>query len=194
MSEARRASWSLADFLAWETEQGERYEFVGGRAVMMAGGTQAHALIAANIVALLRPLLRGSGCRPAGSDLRVSIPATGNARYPDATIDCGRFDPAAHDASEPRIVFEVLSKSTGWYDQTEKLRDYAAVPAIRQYVCVSQSERRVSVWLRDGEGRLVAQPDLVGAEDRLPIVGLDAPLALAGIYEGLDWSDEAAAG
>ena len=183
MSEAQ-SRWLLADFLAWEEEQERRHEFVNGRAVMMAGGTQAHALIAANLIALLRPLLRGSECRPSGSDLRVPIPATGNVRYPDVTIDCGPFDPTAHDASQPAVIFEVLSKSTGWYDQTQKVRDYDSVATVRQYVCISQSEPRVSTWLRDGEDRLVQQADILEGEMSLAVEDHAVTLPLVSIYEG----------
>lgn len=184
MSEARSHGWSLTEFLAWENGQERRHEFVSGRAVMMVGGTRAHALIAANLIALLRPMLRGSSCLPFGSDLRVPIPATGNSRYPDVMIDCGRFDPAALDASEPAVIFEVLSKSTGWYDQTQKVRDYDSVPTVRQYICVSQSEMRASVWLRGGDGRLIQQPDILEGDLSLTLGDGSFVLSLAGIYEG----------
>jgi Uma2 family endonuclease len=192
MGGARPRGWTLAEFLTWEEGQDERYEFVDGQLVMMTGGTQAHALIASNLIALLRPMLRGTPCRPSGSDLRIPIPATGNSRYPDVTIDCGKFDPAAHDASEPAVVFEVLSKSMGWHDQTEIVRDYANVPSIRQYVCVSQSESRVGVWLRDAKGRLMPQDDLVDIDAALPIVGLAGTLPVAEIYEGTGVTERSA--
>lgn len=184
MSGASSQIWSLTEFLAWENRQERRYEFVNGQAVMMAGGTRAHALIATNLLALLRPMLRGSSCLPSGSDLRVPIPATGNSCYPDVTIDCGPFDPDAHDAAEPTVIFEVLSKSTGWYDQTQKVRDYASIPTVRQYICVSQSESRVSIWLRDGEGRLVQQDDVLDGEFLLAIDGDRRSLRVTEIYEG----------
>ncbi|WP_182085511.1 Uma2 family endonuclease [Aureimonas sp. ME7] len=185
MSHAKREGWSLPEFLDWERGQDRRYELVDGEALLMAGGTQAHALIAANLVAVLRPFLRGTPCRPSGSDLRIPIPSTGNLRYPDVTIDCGRFDPASHDASDPRIVFEVLSQSTGWYDQTRKLRDYEAVSSIHQYICVSQSEARVSIWLRDGEHRFKAQDDVLDGAIALALGEAMPMIWLRQIYEGL---------
>ncbi|RIY02061.1 Uma2 family endonuclease [Aureimonas flava] len=184
MSEAKARTWSLSDFLLWEEGQECRHELVEGHPILMAGGTQAHALIAANIVSTLRSLLRGSPCRPVGSDLRIPIVKTGNVRYPDATIDCGPFRPDAHDASEPNVVFEVLSQSTGWYDQTRKLRDYESVASIRQYVCVSQSETRVSLWLRDDVGRLVPQDDILHGSVAIDLATTSFALPLAEIYEG----------
>ncbi|WP_246333100.1 Uma2 family endonuclease [Aureimonas mangrovi] len=183
MSETSRRIFSLADFLVWESEQERRFELVDGEAVMMAGGTQAHALIAANIVSALRSRLRGSSCRPSGSDMRVPIPATGNSRYPDVTVDCGRYDPTSNDASEPVILFEVLSDSTGWYDQARKLRDYDNVPSVRQYVCVSQSECCVPVWERDALGRLVPEDVLLDGSLSLALQDGPADLPLAEIYE-----------
>ncbi|WP_207461727.1 Uma2 family endonuclease [Azospirillum sp. SYSU D00513] len=184
MGEPPRQDWPLPDFLAWEERQAERYELLDGRPVMMTGGTQAHALIAANLIASLRPLLRGGPCRPGGSDLRVPMPGTGNSRYPDVTIDCGPFDRTSHDATEPAVVFEVLSKSTRWYDQTTKLRDYDSVPSIRQYVCVSQDEPRVSVWTRGAEGRLLPRDDVTAGAVALEIAGHAVTLPLTDIYEG----------
>lgn len=192
MRQARHTGWSLSEFLDWERGQDARYELVAGEALLMAGGTQAHALVAANLVSLLRPLLRGTPCRPSGSDLRIPIPVTGNVRYPDVTIDCGRFDPASHDASDPRIVFEVLSQSTGWYDQTRKLRDYESVLSIRQYICVSQSETRVSIWLRDGDQRFKAEDDIVEGTVHLALGEAMPMIWLKDIYEGLPFIDPAA--
>jgi Uma2 family endonuclease len=194
MSEAVQQTFGLEAFLAWEREQERRYELVDGVAVMMTGGTQGHALIAANIVAALRSRLRGSSCRPSGSDMRVPIPATGNARYPDVTVDCGPFDRSSHDASRPTVVFEVLSDSTGWFDQTRKLRDYDSVASIRQSICVSQSEPRVLVWRRDGSGRLVPDAILVEGALQLDLEGLMADLSLADIYEETGLLDASAAG
>ncbi len=114
MSEAG-LRWTLGEFLPWEENQPAKYELVDGEPRLMTGGTQAHHLIGLNIVAALRDRLRGSPCRPWGSDLRV-ITGTGNSRYPDALIDCGGFQPISHNTSAPAVVFEVLSRSTGWLD------------------------------------------------------------------------------
>lgn len=60
----------LDEFLAWEREQPECYEYADGVVTMMAGGTEAHATTAANLISALRQTLSGSGCGPFGSDMK----------------------------------------------------------------------------------------------------------------------------
>jgi Uma2 family endonuclease len=64
----------MDEFLRWEEQQPERSEFVDGRPVMMIGGSQAHVLIATNLLSVLCPLRHGSLCRPGGLDLRRADP------------------------------------------------------------------------------------------------------------------------
>lgn len=183
MSTPQAARRTLADFLDWEARQPARWELVGGEPRMMAGGSQVHALIASNLIAFLRPALRSGPCRPTGSDLRIPIPDTGNLLYPDVTIDCGFFDPSALSASEPTVIFEILSRSTGWYDQTTKLRDYETVPSIRQYVCISQSEQLVTVWTKDERGLWGPAVDLGDDDAEVSIVRAGLRLPVSAIYD-----------
>jgi len=62
---------SLDAFLVWEREQPERYEYAGGVVTMMTGGSAAHVTIALNLAMALRQALRGTGCHPLGSDMKV---------------------------------------------------------------------------------------------------------------------------
>ncbi len=192
MSEARQQDFGLEAFLAWEADQPQRWELIDGRPRLMTGGTQAHWLIAGNIVAALRPRLRGSPCRAGGSDLRV-VTGNGNVRYPDAMIDCGALRPDSPDVSEPAVVFEVLSRSTALIDLHAKLRDYDATPGIRLYVVVAQDTPWVAVWTRDPSGRLAVAAALSESDAALKLDPVPAALPLAEIYEGLSFPAPAAA-
>ncbi len=52
-------------------------------------------------------------------------------------------------AQEPVTMFEALSKSTAWIDQSPKLPDYDATPTIRTYVPISLDEQRALACFRD---------------------------------------------
>lgn len=188
MSEARRQTiWTLEAYLDWEAHQPIRYELVDGQVHAMVGGTSEHDTICNNLRGELRERMRGKPCRPQGPDLKVK---TGmDVRYPDALIDCGPRIPGALFAQEPVAVFEVLSKSTAWIDQTLKLRAYDATPTIRYYALISQDEQRALVYTRDRDGRFGAQSAalLEGADASIDIPEFDLTLPFAALYEGIEF-------
>src|SRR5207249_11307880 len=101
---------SLDEFLAWERDQPERYEYAGAVITMMTGGSAAHVTIAMNLAFALRQALRGTGCRPFGSDMRII--ANHTVRYPDISVVCRHVDDRENNISDPILIIEVISPST----------------------------------------------------------------------------------
>ncbi|WP_158924654.1 Uma2 family endonuclease [Acidisphaera sp. S103] len=195
MSEAKRqTNWTWETYLDWESRQPTRYELVDGQVYAMGGGTADQDTIGNNLRAALHAQLRGKPCRPHGPDLKVRAGKDG--RYPDALVDCGPRVPGALYAQEPVAVFEVLSKSTGWIDQSLKLRDYDATPNVRTYVLISRDELRAMVYARDADGRLGIQSAVLlegtAASIEIPELGLALPFS--GLYEGLELASDRVAG
>ena len=187
MSEARRqADWTWDAYLEWEARQPNRHELVDGEVHAMGGGTMEHGTIGNNLRAALHAQMRGRPCRVHGPDLKVR--AGNDGRYPDALIDCGARVAGALYAQEPVAVFEVLSKSTGWIDQSLKLRDYDATPSIRVYALISQDEMRAMVYVRDAAGRLGIQSAalLEGADAAIEIPEFGVAMPFAVLYEGIE--------
>lgn len=75
-------------FVAWMERQPLRHEMVEARLVTMAGGSNAHATIAGNLLVALRARLRGGPCRPFGSDFMVERDPR-NRLYPDVSVARG---------------------------------------------------------------------------------------------------------
>jgi Uma2 family endonuclease len=137
---------SLDEFLAWEREQPERYEYSQGTITMMTGGSAAHVTIAMNIAFALRDALRGAGCRPFGSDMKVI--ANDAARYPDVSVVCRPIADTDDRITEPVVIIEFLLPSTERTDCGRKKFDYFAVASLRQYAIVEQDERRIDLYTR----------------------------------------------
>ena len=70
-STALKAPATLDEFLAWEEEQPERYEFLDGVVRMMTGGTEDHDRLSVNLIRLLANALRGGPCSVHASNLKV---------------------------------------------------------------------------------------------------------------------------
>jgi Uma2 family endonuclease len=173
---------TLAEFLAWEETQEERYEFDGFQPVAMTGGTFAHDAIGVNIVGELRERLRGKPCRPHGKDLKILI---GNkALYPDAYVTCGQYEAADKHGRDPVVLFEVVSESSEQTDLFEKNEEYASLPSAQRYVILQQSriggmmfERRGGEWL----GHVFGQNSVI----HMPEIDIEIPIA--SLYEGVSF-------
>lgn len=182
MAEPLPKPWTLEDFLAWEAQQPERFEFVDGVVRMMVGGTANHNLIAINLIAWFHAKLRGSGCRAFSGDMKVIATATGEGAYPDVSVTCRPFAPADTAITEPMLIAEVLSRSTADRDRGSKFEMYKAIPSLRCYLLVSQDRRTVDLYRRTAEGwQLIRANDQAALE--LPELGCRLPLDA--IYEGV---------
>ena len=164
---------TVREFLALELNEAKA-ELVDGMILMMAGGSARHAAIAANLTIALGNRLRGTGCRPYGSDLAVR---TGEAsiRFPDVSVYC-RDDFAGEPEfgkliGIPRAVFEVLSPSTASNDQITKLAEYRALPGLRVVVFIDPATERVRIVECGGVER---DPDWLppGSDLDLPMLGI----------------------
>lgn len=134
---------SLEAFLGGEQRSERRHELVGGRVYAMAGGSERHDLAAGLLYELLAVGARASGCRPFTSN-RLARTRNGNAYYPDVMVACG---PAPHRLYEtdPALVVEVLSPSTGDVGRREEAVAYAEATSLRLLVLVDPDTRRIEL-------------------------------------------------
>jgi Uma2 family endonuclease len=169
---------SLDEFLAWEREQPERYEYAGGVVTMMTGGSAAHVTIALNLAMALRQALRGTGRRPFGSDMKVIANET--ARYPDVSVTCHPVGDRDDNISHPVLVIEVISPSTEREDRGRKKFDYFATPSIQQYAIIEQDARRVDLYTRSGDRWT---DEIVEGDAALTLSSIGVEITLDAIYE-----------
>jgi Uma2 family endonuclease len=177
MSGAAENLMTVDEFLAWERQQPERYEFAGGVAVMMTSGSLDHSTIASNLRTTLREKLRGTPCLPFRGDAKVI--ANGNVRYPDLTVTCSPVAGQDDIVPDPLLVFEVASPTTARADRGRKKFDYFATPSIRQYVIIEQDERLIDLYTRTDDAVLVLSS--IGVEVGLDAIYEDTELAATGL-------------
>ncbi len=187
MTNALVTRTTYEEYRALERASATKHEFVAGEIFAMAGGTYDHSTIAANVLTGLHVALRGSGCSPLTSDMRIR---TGDdvGAYPDVSVACGerRFsDDARDELLNPTVLVEVLSPSTEAYDRGEKFRHYETIASLREYVLVSTATRRVEVFTRraEGEGRGWLLQSF-SAGERAELSSLGVTLAVDALYEG----------
>jgi Uma2 family endonuclease len=188
MPEAQQQTdWTWDAYLDREARQPARYELVDGQVHALGRGAAELDTIGNNLRAALHARLRGKPCRMHGPDLKVK--AGKDERYPDALIDCGLHVAGALYAQKPVAVFEVLSKSTGWIDQSLKLRDCDATPSIRTHVLIGQDEMRALVYSRDESGPLGVRNAVVleGGEALIEIAEFGVVVGFSDLYEDVEF-------
>ncbi|MCC6998922.1 MAG: Uma2 family endonuclease [Deltaproteobacteria bacterium] len=181
---AHRIHYTYAEYLSLESASNVKHEYLDGQIYGMAGATPEHAALTATVVGLLFPQPVGGRCRAHSSDMRVRVSATGLSTYPDVTVVCGprELHPDDENAvTNPTLLVEVLSPSTEGYDRGDKFEHYKSMPSLRQYVLVSQRERRVEVWTRGEDGDWQARTTTDGEVARLDAI--DCTLDVRTLYE-----------
>ncbi len=173
---------TYAEYVALANDSDVKYEYVAGEVVAMAGGSVTHARLISRLSSLLDRALDGKPCIVLPSDLRVRIRAADRATYPDIFVVCGepeRDPDDDHAVVNPTAIIEVLSDSTHQSDRTDKFAAYRRLTSLREYVLVSQRERRIEVYRREGRRWYLEES---GAGERIRLESLGVELTLDEAY------------
>lgn len=179
-----KSTWiTPGEYYRLEHEALEKSDWYQGEMFNMAGGSTNHSRIKMNLAVRLGNQLNGRPCEPLDSDQRLKIAATGIRTYPDASVYCGPLEYDEEDAytqtaTNPTVLFEVLSDSTEAYDRGLKADSYRQIPSLKAYVLMSQKAPHAELYERLGpnEWRLSEARGLE-ATLRIPCIAVDLPLA-----------------
>ena len=175
---AHQSVMSAADYLAWEDDQKEHHEFVGGETFAMAGAEDRHVTVTGNVYMALRQHLTGTPCRTFATDMRLSVAALNNYFYPDVMVTCSSADLASPMAkSEPKLIVEMLSSSTAAYDRGLKFSCYRSLPILQKYVLIDLDTRAVDCYALGADGLWVLHPFAASKTVTLASVALDVTAA-----------------
>lgn len=185
---------SPEDYLEAERVSPIKHEYRRGYVYAMVGAKKPHVVLSGNLSYLLNVHLQERPCLVMAADIKVRLETADCYYYPDVVVTCHPEDIRGTEdfIRYPKVVIEVLSKSTEKFDRTEKFTDYQTCPTLEDYVLVSQTQRQILHYtLKDGvwQPREVRDTDGSGDRPLLYLPSLDCELALTDIYHkvpGLD--------
>lgn len=182
--------YTLAGYRRLEESAGDRHEYHDGTIVAMTGGTIEHSAISGNIYALLKTALRKTRFKPFNSDLRIWIPRHRRGVYPDIMVIEGEAqfnDDRRDEVTNPKLVIEVLSRSTEAYDRGDKFMYYRSIPEFSEYLLVSQYQPRIDHYTRveNGDWLMRSYEDMATS---IELSTVSQQLNLADIYEDIDFT------
>jgi Uma2 family endonuclease len=186
--------FTVDEYLAQERAALERHIYLDSEIFAMAGESNAHAIISANVIAELVMQLKGKPCQARTKDTKVRsgpIPETGRSRkglfsYPDALVICG--EPEFHDAHtdiilNPKVIIEILSESTEAFDRGEKFqRLQKHNPTLTDYILISQDKPQIEHFRRQRKSGW-SYDSCEGLEASLEIASIGCTLKLADVYD-----------
>ena len=171
------------EYLQLEAKSALKHEYIDGEVYAMAGASDAHVTISLNLATLLRSHVRGTGCRVYISDMKAHIDARNRFYYPDVMVTC---DPRDRDNSDhkrfPKLIVEVLSKSTEAFDRGDKFIDYQTLESLEEYVLINTRHQRVECFRRNESGLWVLQSYTTETE-KFALESVDFTDTFSALYE-----------
>jgi Uma2 family endonuclease len=178
------------DYLAMERanirEKNGKYELFNKTLRFMAGASEAHNTIATNLVTILNMFLwqQERNTHVYQSDMKVvSFLTYKNYLYPDIVVVDETpvyYDIKKDVLTNPTLIIEVLSDETEAFDRGDKFMSYRQIESLREYILVSQYERRVEHFYKSEDG--VWQVGKVVKLGELPLMTLPLNLPLTKVY------------
>jgi Uma2 family endonuclease len=177
------------DYLVWEEQQLEKYEYIDGQVYAMGGGTVNHGRIAIRLTAMFDTHVDGSRCIPGNSDIKVKVTQT-KYTYPDASVTCDERDRTnGKYISYPCVVVEVLSPSTEAYDRGSKFRLYRQNPMLQDYLLVSSTSIEMDLYHKTEAGQWIILNYQPG--DIVELKSIDFSFPIEQVYRNLNLTPDA---
>ena len=180
------------EYYALERDAEFKSDYYDGEIFAMAGGTTRHSRIVSNILGELHGRLKGGNrCAEFESNQRLKIRATGLRVYPDVSVYRGSLEYDEEDswsetATNPTVLFEVLSPFTESYDRGFKSENYRHIPSLACYVLVSQDTPHVEVYERQKDASWLLR-EQTGLDKSVTLPGISVDLPLAEIYDRVEF-------
>lgn len=183
--------YSFAEYLQLEETAAYKNEYQDGEIVPMTGGTTDHNKIALNFAAYLKFALKGQKYNIFIGDVKLWIAQYRQATYPDVMLIEGEpiyCETGKTTVTNPRLIVEVLSKSTQNYDQGDKFLYYRSLPEFQEYILISQSRPYIMQYNKTEENKWLLT-EYEGENASLSLTSVNFNLSFQEIYEGVIFND-----
>jgi Uma2 family endonuclease len=190
-AQPKKKKYTPAEYLALEEAAESKSEYWNGEIVAMSGARIDHQQIVSNITEFLGSKVRGR-CRIFPSEMKVWVKKRNKFFYPDLTIICDKpsFYKTRRDTIDnPKLIIEVLSKSTASFDRAEKFLSYQTLDALDEYVLISQDKALVEQYIKREDGNWIYKAT-IGLESSVDFPSVKTRLSLKEIYDLVEFEEE----
>ena len=186
MGEKNLERYTITDYLDIDNQSDIKNEYNNGLIRSMSGGTLNHGIIGNNINSEINNSLKTSNkkCTSINGDVRIYIENANSFVYPDGIVVCGKIethDKDAHSIINPKLIIEVLSKSTESYDRGDKYHKYCSLESFCEYVLIDQYKPVVVTLFRSEKG-VWEMISTIGLDKSVYLNSIDTYIKMEDIY------------
>jgi len=183
---------TIAEYLAFEKEAQEKYEYHDGYIYSMTGGTYHHGVICGNIFGELRTGLanKNDNCRALLNEIKLHIQSENSFVYPGTMVICGEVEHSTLESNavvNPVVVVEVLSKTTATYDRGDKFYLYRQLKSVQEYVLIEQEKPQVELYQRQADLWKISR--FKGIDTAFTLSSIMLTIQMRDLYEGVSFSE-----
>ncbi len=184
-----KRTYSPEEYLELEIQSETRNEYINGEIIPMSGATPNHNRITGNFYAALNFALKRKPYEVFVADQRLWIPRKRIYTYPDIVLVQGALElqeGRKDTITNPLIIVEVLSKSTGNYDQTDKFAAYRTIPSFQEYILIDQYSFRIEHYVKTEPRKWMFQ-EYDESDVSLHLSSISFEIALTDLYDKVEF-------
>lgn len=178
---------SAEEYLKGEKVSETKHEFIDGEVYAMAGASERHHRICANLFISLDAHLENSECEAFITDMKLKADAA-VFYYPDVFVACDKNPGSEYYREEPILIVEVTSPSTQQTDRREKLRAYQQIPSVREYAIIEQDKVYIELHRRQPDGHWITY-FFNETDEEFTFESVDLKLQLSEVYRRVTFPD-----
>ncbi|HVF46877.1 MAG TPA: Uma2 family endonuclease [Pyrinomonadaceae bacterium] len=158
-------------------------EYLDGKIVPKAAANRWHNLITTNFIIAIGSRIQRNTCELYSGDMPIQI-GKNSICFPDVVIVNG--EPAfANERAEllqnPTVLIEIFSGASKSSDWMQKLEGFLAIPSIKEFLLVNETEMRVEHYARQNAKQWMYRI-YNEREDVISLEAINCKLALAEVY------------
>jgi Uma2 family endonuclease len=180
------------EYLALEDAADSKSEYRNGEMIAMTGGSTNHNRISLNLAGTLNLAFAQANYDVFMADVKLWIPAEQAYTYPDVMVVAGavEYQGARNDIiCNPRVIVEVLSKSTEDYDRLGKFSLYRTLPSFQEYVLVNQNRIQIEHYVKQSAKRWLLQ-DLDAEDTEIQLASIPFSISLENLYRKVQFAEQ----
>ncbi|KAF0249711.1 MAG: hypothetical protein FD167_885 [bacterium] len=190
MSTKYRPEYSVSEYLDIDHMSDFRHEYLNGDIFAMTGGSISHIRIRENVAFSLYSQLLSKDCEVLSGDMRVKTEANFYT-YPDLAVVCGKALVEKFEGKEtlmnPKVIVEILSKSTRNYDKGSKFELYKHITSFDEYVLIDQYQPHVVVYTKQLDNNWIVTAENKTLDSEVTLSTINCVLALNHIYRKIEF-------